>query len=102
MHLKSEVRQFIIENFYYGQDDGRLDDHVSFLQNGIIDSTGILELVSFLQEKYGVRIHDDELLPENLDSLSNIEAFITRKTRVEVDGEALSLNRQGAKDAKVL
>jgi acyl carrier protein len=88
MQLKSDVRQFIIENFYYGQNDPTLDDHVSFLQNGIIDSTGVLELVSFIQEKYQIRILDDELVPENLDSLHNIEVYVTAKLGKELGADA--------------
>ena len=98
MHLKAEIRQFIIDNFYYGEDDGTLGDQVSFLQNGIIDSTGILELVSFIQEKYGIRVLDDELLPENLDSLDNIQAFVARKTGGGQGGEVQALSRQGAEE----
>ncbi len=79
METKGEIRNFIIENFYYGQDDSTLDDNASFLQNGIIDSTGVLELVSFLQEKYTIHVADDELIPENLDSLSKVDAFIKKK-----------------------
>ncbi len=79
METKGEIRNFIIENFYYGQDDSTLDDNTSFLQNGIIDSTGVLELVSFLQEKYTIHVADDELIPENLDSLSKVDAFIKKK-----------------------
>ncbi len=79
MQTQEEIRDFIIENFYYGQDDDTLADDTSFLQNGIIDSTGVLELVSFLQEKYAIRIGDDELIPENLDSLSKVAAFIKKK-----------------------
>ncbi len=79
METKGEIRNFIIENFYYGQDDNMLGDDTSFLQNGIIDSTGVLELVSFLQEKYTIQVTDDELIPGNLDSLSKVEAFIRKK-----------------------
>ena len=79
MEVKSELRRFIIENFYYGQDDQSLGDDVSFLENGIIDSTGVLELVSFIQEAYHIRVDDAELLPENLDSLNRLDSFIARK-----------------------
>jgi len=79
MQLKQEIRSYIIENFYYGQDDQTLNDDVSFLQNGIIDSTGVLELVSFIQEKYAIHVADDDLIPDNLDSLSKVAAFVTRK-----------------------
>jgi acyl carrier protein len=77
--LKQEIRKFIIDNFYYGQDDAALTDGASFLENGIIDSTGVLELVSFVQEQYKIRVSDDELVPENLDSLDNLARFVSRK-----------------------
>jgi len=79
MTIKAEIRQFIIENFYYGQDDASLTDDVSFLENGIIDSTGVLELVSFVQNRYAVRVTDDELVPANFDSLSKLAAYLDRK-----------------------
>jgi acyl carrier protein len=81
MEIKHEIRDYIIENFCYGQDDQTLDDNVSFLQNGIIDSTGVLELVSFIQDKYSIHVADDDLIPENLDSLSKVSAFIARKKK---------------------
>ncbi len=72
------VKDFIIQNFLYGE-DGRLQDDTSFLGNSIIDSTGILELVAFLEETYGIIVNDDELIPANLDSLKNIDDYIRRK-----------------------
>jgi acyl carrier protein len=78
MQPKSEIRNFIVENFLYGQDNG-LGDDVSFLQKGLMDSTGILELLSFIEEKYGISIDDEELIPDNFDSLNKLSAFITRK-----------------------
>ena len=79
MDLRSEIKKYIIENFLYGEDDNTLGDDVSFLENGIIDSTGVLELVSFVQNTYGVKVADEELIPDNFDTLSKIEAFIMRK-----------------------
>lgn len=79
MQLKSEIMNFIIENFLYGQNDGFGED-VSFMQKGIIDSTGILELVSFIEEKYGISIGDEELIPDNFDSINKLSVFITKKT----------------------
>jgi acyl carrier protein len=70
-----EVRTFISNSFFV--DDFRDED--SFLQNGIIDSTGMLELVAFLEETYELKIEDTELIPENLDSVSNVCRFIERK-----------------------
>lgn len=58
------------------------DEHDSFLQNGIIDSTGMIELVAFIEETYGFKVDDSELIPENLDSLVNVGQFIERKRRL--------------------
>lgn len=62
----------------YGQDDG-LDDSTSFLDKGLIDSTGVLELVSFVEEKYNINVEDDEIIPDNFDSVSNLRDFIINK-----------------------
>jgi len=75
-----EVRALIIENFLFGEDDGKLSDDDSFLEKGIIDSTGILELVALLEGKYGVKITNNELEPENLDSINKLVRFLGRKT----------------------
>ncbi len=95
MNIKSEIRKYIIENFLYGNDDNTLNDDVSFLENGIIDSTGVLELVSFVQEAFGIKVKDDELIPNNFDSLSKLEAYIVSKqisdkTRVDAAQTAAS------------
>lgn len=73
------VRAFIVENFLFGQEDERLTDDASFLETGIIDSTGILEIVTFVEAEYGISIDDMEMLPQNLDSLENISYFVVRK-----------------------
>ena len=74
------VRNFIIENFLF-DDDGSLQNDTSFLDNGIIDSTGILELVEFLDEEFSIDIDDDELIPENLDSIDNVVKFVSGKQK---------------------
>jgi len=76
---KAEIKAFIIENFLFGNDDG-LQNDTSFLEEGIIDSTGVLELVTFLEETYEIQVEDDELVPENLDSIDNVAAYLERKT----------------------
>jgi len=76
--VKDKVRSFIVENFLFGNEDGLKDDS-SFLDEGIIDSTGILELVSFLEEEFGIAVEDEELIPENLDSIANVTAYLERK-----------------------
>lgn len=79
MQHKSEIRQFIVENFLYGRDDHTLVDDVSFLEKGIIDSTGVLELVAFIEEKYNVSVNDEELIPDNFDSLNNLSSYVAQK-----------------------
>ncbi len=78
--LKEKIRNFIVENFLFGNDDGLLDDS-SFLEEGIIDSTGILELVSFLEEEFGITVDDEDLIPENLDSINNVTNYLAKKLR---------------------
>jgi len=73
------VKGFIINNFLFGQEDEPIGEKDSFMGKGIIDSTGILELIDFTEETYGINIEDNELLPENLDSLDNISRFILSK-----------------------
>lgn len=73
-----EIRAFIVSNFLFGQ-EGAFGDDQSFLESGIIDSTGLLELVSFVEQRYGISIADRELVPENLDSLRSISQFVARK-----------------------
>src|ERR1700757_2857892 len=78
MQVKSEkIRQFINNNFLVGQGKELLDD-TSFLERGIIDSVGMLELISFLEEENGISISSEELIPENLDSVEHITRFLER------------------------
>ena len=81
---KSKIRAFIIENFLFGNDDG-LQDETSFLEDGIIDSTGVLELVNFLEEEFGITVDDEELIPENLDSIDNVTAYLGKKLKIRQD-----------------
>jgi acyl carrier protein len=81
--LIHELRTFIVDNFLFGDASGRFaftnDD--SFQEGGIVDSTGIIELVCHLQDHYGIHIADAELLPDNLDSVSKVASFVARKQR---------------------
>lgn len=77
--MKEKIRDFITKNFLFGSTDSTLADSDSFLDKGIIDSTGMLELVAFLEESFGVRVEDEELVPENLDSIDRLAEFITKK-----------------------
>ncbi len=78
MDIRNKIRTFIVENFLFGKDEG-LNDETSFLDEGIIDSTGILELVSFMEEEFHVKVEDEELIPENLDSIKNVVAYLEKK-----------------------
>lgn len=73
------VRQFVIDNFLLGSTDTDFSDTDSFVGSGIIDSTGIMELVMFIEETFDVSLDDSELIPENLDSVANVESFVDRK-----------------------
>jgi acyl carrier protein len=79
--IKLKVRNFVVENFLFGNANGLADD-TSFLEAGILDSTGVLEVVAFLEQQFGVLVDDDELTPENLDSIASIGAFVSRKLQV--------------------
>lgn len=76
--IKATIKQFIIDNFLFGDDSG-LEDDTSFLEEGIIDSTGMLELITFLEEEFAMQLDDEELIPENLDSINNLLAFLSKK-----------------------
>jgi acyl carrier protein len=77
--VESEIRAFIADNFLLGDDMKDLPRSASLIDAGIIDSTGVLELVGFLEGRYGIRIADHELLPENLDSIDNVVRFVGEK-----------------------
>jgi acyl carrier protein len=75
---RDTVRQFIVSNFYV-PDEGALGDDTSLLDHGIVDSTGVLELTAFIEASFSIKVEDAEIVPENLDSIGNILAFIARK-----------------------
>jgi acyl carrier protein len=77
--VESEIRAFIADNFLLGDEVQNLPGSASLIDAGIIDSTGVLELVGFLEDRYGIRIADHELLPENLDSIDNVTRFVGEK-----------------------
>lgn len=79
LDTRAEIRNFIIDNFMMGMNPDELSDSDSLLDKGIIDSTGVLELVGFLEENYKFSVEDEELVPENLDSLDNLVKYIEKK-----------------------
>ncbi|MCB9059514.1 MAG: acyl carrier protein [Calditrichae bacterium] len=78
MDVKDQVKDFFKENFMV-EFDSNFNNDDSFLENGLIDSTGVLELVLFLEETFSIKVEDDDIIPENLDSLQNIEGYINNK-----------------------
>ena len=78
--IETEVRQYILDNFLFGRTDVDLPSDASFLELGIIDSTGVLELTTFLEDKYQIKVGDEELVPANLDSLRGIARFVESKS----------------------
>jgi acyl carrier protein len=79
MTHENTILNFIQENFLLGEGIETLQLSDSFLQKGILDSTGVLELISFLEEQFDVQITDEEILPDNLDSIEKIDRFIQKK-----------------------
>ena len=80
MPVAEQIRNFVKENFLFCNVNFYLNNNDSFIEKWIIDSTGVLELVSFVEEKFNFRIFDEEIIPDNLDSIRNLTSFIERKT----------------------
>ena len=78
--IRTQVRRFVIEEILFGE-SGELTDETSFLEKGILDSTGVLELVAFLEKAFNIKVADTELLPDNLDSIKAAEEFVSRKLK---------------------
>lgn len=77
------VKEFIIENFLFGEEE-QLKMDTDFFDKGIVDSTGVIELVSFMEETFNISVDDEELIPENLSSLKNIDLFLQKKLSQKV------------------
>lgn len=77
--MREQLRTYIIENFMFGASPEELKDDESLLEAGVLDSTSVLELVAHLEETYGIIVKDTELVPQNLDSIVRLEAYLNRK-----------------------
>jgi acyl carrier protein len=95
--IAREIKEFVVTNFLFGQQGTGLADDQSFLESGVIDSTGVLELVAFLEQRYAISVADRELLPENLDSIQNVSRFVARK--LDARGSESRQSEQGAQVA---
>lgn len=76
---KTAIRAFIIENFLFGDDNHPLPDDLSLIDNDLVDSTGILELVGYIEKEFGFKVEDREIVPANLDSIARILAYVDSK-----------------------
>jgi len=74
--LRTQIRDFILENYLFTNDPSAIDLDDSLLDRGIVDSTGMLEIIFFIEEKLGIKVKDDELVPDNLDSVNKIASFV--------------------------
>jgi acyl carrier protein len=90
--IQQEIHNYIIDKILFDNDE-KLDEDLSFQESGILDSTGFLELITFVEEKFGVEISDRELIPENFDSLRKISSFV--QTKKQSSGLDYSLETSG-------
>lgn len=86
MSTETLIRSYILENYLFTDDQSALNSDDSFHDTGILDSTGILEMIYFLEENFDIKIKDEEMIPENLDSVKSIVSFLGAKSDQEVIG----------------
>ena len=79
MSTEDKIRGYILENFLFTDDQSELSSTDSFLEKGLVDSTGILEIITYIEDEFGFSVEDEEMIPENLDSVNNLVKFISRK-----------------------
>ena len=79
MDIEAKIRSYILENFMYSKDESKLPRDLSLIDNGIMDSTGALELVGFIEEHFAVKVDDTDLIPDNFDSVAKITGYIIRR-----------------------
>lgn len=86
--VEKKLRQIVTETFFVGGESGELAGDISFIDTGIIDSTGILQLVEFVEQEFGLKVDDEDLIPDNLDSINRLVAFVERKKLLASAGAA--------------
>lgn len=82
MSVRQQIRSFILQNYLFTEEDSKLSDTASLMDSGVMDSTGILELIMFLEERFLIKVADEEMIPANLDSVASAAAFVERKQSV--------------------
>jgi len=79
LDIRKEIRSYILDNFMIGRENEELSDSDSLLSKGVIDSTGVVELVGYLEENFQIAVEDDELVPDNFDTVNNLVGYIQKK-----------------------
>ena len=79
--IKSILKKFIRENFLPSSGLNVVEDSDSFMEKGVIDSTGVLELIAFVEDRFGIKVEDEEIIPDNLDSLAKLTSYLDRKLK---------------------
>jgi acyl carrier protein len=87
---RAKIRTFLVDNFLFGPADASLDDDASFLELELVDSTGVIELVSFVEESFGIKVQDNEITRENFDSVARLAHFVESKLPAAVSQPAQS------------
>lgn len=80
LEKKQKIKDFIVAEYLFDDPDADFDDDESLLDSGIIDSTGVIELISFIEEEFDIEVKDEEMIPDNLDSLNKLASYIERKS----------------------
>ena len=80
MNIESQIRDYIAKNLLFSSNGYRYADDTSFLEEGIVDSQGVMELVLFVEDAFSVKVDDQEIIPDNFDSITNLAAYVRRKT----------------------
>ena len=83
VEVEPAIRKFITDNFLFREGAEPLSDTTSFLETGLIDSTGVLELIFFLEKHFGIKVADEDMVPENLDSIRKLTAYVQRKLEAQ-------------------
>ncbi len=85
--IETDVRRYIVDKLLFGRTDTVVNGDTSFLESGLIDSTGVLELVAFLEEQFHIKVEDEDLIPANLDSINALTSFLERKSAASVNSQ---------------
>ena len=80
MNIEQQIRDYIAKNLIFSSNGYQYSDETSFLEEGIVDSQGVMELVLFVEDAFGVKVDDQEITPDNFDSISNLATYVRRKT----------------------